>query len=104
MRQIEELRTEKAVRANSASLVSRPEFRVRAGLFSDERAAATTLTRLIDAGYDGALISSQADGVLLFEIQLGPYDDIEVAQRTFEILRDAYGLDPAVTVVEPEGP
>ena len=103
MRQIEESRSDEAAKAVADALIPRPDFRVRAGLFSDERAAAATLTRLIDAGYDGALISSQADGVLLFEIQLGPYGDIEVAQQTFEILRDAYGLDPAITVVEPRG-
>jgi type II secretory pathway component GspD/PulD (secretin) len=104
MREIESARNEDSAKIEAARLVPVTQYGVRAGVFSDERTAAATLTRLIDSGYDGTLSSSQTGGVLLFEIQIGPYNDLEGAEQTFEILRDAYSLDPAITILETKGP
>ena len=104
MREIEGARNEDSAKIEAARLAPVTQYGIRAGVFSDERTAAATLTRLIDSGYDGTLSSSQTGGVLLFEIQIGPYNDLEGAEQTFEILRDAYSLDPAITILETEGP
>ena len=74
------------------------EYRRRYG---DAEAAAGLLTDMIDAGHDGTLISEEKSGTVLYEIHLGPYADLEEAQRMSDVVRRSHGLSPAVIVVEP---
>jgi general secretion pathway protein D len=74
---------------------------VLAATYADEGAAAAALQQLIDAGHDGALVSEEHDGTLLYEVRLGPYADQVEAERTAAIVRDAFRLAPTVYVEEP---
>ena len=59
----------------------------------DESAATQPLTELVDAGYDGTLVSSQtASGIVLYEIHLGPFETLEEAQRVAGVVQSAHGL------------
>ena len=42
-----------------------------------------------------------ADGVI-YELHLGPYEELDDAERVSDVLRRAFGLDPAVVVERPE--
>jgi len=77
-------------------------YGIRAAILEDESSAAKLLTRLLDAGYDGELVTSETDGQLVFEIHLGPYGDLLEAERTSDVLREGYGLDPAITIPRSE--
>ena len=53
-----------------------------------------------DAGYDGALISGEVNGEMLYEVRVGPYPNYEDAQRASAVVRSAHGLRPSVLVVQ----
>jgi general secretion pathway protein D len=74
---------------------------VLAATYADEGAAAASLQQLIEAGHDGALVSEEHDGTLLYEVRLGPYADQAEAERTAAVVRDAFRLAPTVYVEEP---
>jgi general secretion pathway protein D len=74
---------------------------VLAATFADEGAAAAALQQLLDAGHDGALVSEEHEGTLLYEVRLGPYPDQAEAERTAAVVRDAFRLAPTVYVEEP---
>ncbi len=82
---------------------SGPAYSVLGGVFRDETAATELLTELVDAGYDGALVSSDANGTVLLEVRIGPYDTFEQAEATSNTVRDSFGLSPTV-LVEPREP
>ena len=75
-------------------------YLVRAGVFSDAETATKTLTTLVDAGFDGSLVSSESGGVLLYEIQIGPFEDTVGAKHAAQVLREAHDLAPAITLIE----
>jgi len=77
-------------------------FTLRVAIFRDERSAEEALTGLLDAGYDGTLVSGESDGGLVYELVVGPYEELEAAQDAAEILADVYDYDPVVGVVELE--
>jgi type II secretory pathway component GspD/PulD (secretin) len=106
MREIEQQQREERERAAAEARAGEraPEYFVQAAIYGDESAAMQTLTELVDAGYDGNLISGQTDEVVLFEIRLGPYQTLEEAQRAGEIVRRSHGLAPAVMIGAPEEP
>jgi hypothetical protein len=59
------------------------------------------LTELVDAGFDGTLVSNQtASGVVLYDIRLGPYESLDEAQRVAAVVQTAHGLASSV-LVEP---
>jgi hypothetical protein len=59
------------------------------------------LTELVDAGFDGTLVSNQtAAGVVLYDIRLGPYETLDEAQRAASVVQTAHGLTSSV-LVEP---
>ena len=62
-----------------------------------------TLTRLVDAGYDGTLVSAQTAGAILYEVRVGPYENLADAQRAAEAMRRSEGLSPAL-IVHPSEP
>jgi cell division septation protein DedD len=103
MHQIEQDRRDEEERARAAAAGEpRPGYGVQAALFGDEAAATETLTRLIDAGYDGTLVTSEREGNVFYEVRLGPYESYEKAQEAADVIRRAYGLAPSVLVETPE--
>jgi hypothetical protein len=71
-------------------------------VFADSGVAQSTLMRLIDAGYEGTLVSSRASGRVLLELRVGPYRELSQAERAAEALRRAYSLAPQVLIQTPE--
>ncbi len=79
-----------------------PGYTVLAAVFQDERAASELMTELVDAGYDGQLVSSESNGVVLMQVRLGPYEHLEQAEEVSSTVRDAFGVSPTVVVERPE--
>ncbi len=77
-----------------------PKWGVLAAIFRSESAARSQLTELVDAGYDGTLLSSQQGGAAFYELRLGPYDTNEQANHAAEAVRRGYGLSPTVIQIE----
>jgi len=75
-------------------------YTIRVALFRDESSAAEALTRLLDAGYDGSLVSGESDGALIYELVVGPYAELDAAQNAASVLSEVYDYHPTVTVVE----
>jgi hypothetical protein len=92
------------VEAEAARLAAlhAPEYAVQALLGRDVDDAVDTLQRLIDEGYDGTLVSNDVSGSLYFELQIGPFPTIEVAERISRTVRELHGLEPFVVVVSEE--
>ncbi|MEN8183433.1 MAG: secretin N-terminal domain-containing protein, partial [Myxococcota bacterium] len=82
--------------AASLPLPEIPRFGVRVGVFRDQAEASRTLTELLDAGYDGTLVSGETAGELLFEVRLGPFEGLEDAEEAAGVARSAFGLSPEV--------
>jgi len=80
-----------------------PKWGVLAAIFRLEGAARTQLTELVDAGYDGTLVSNQQGGAVFYELRLGPYATTEQASHVAEAVRHGYGLSPTVIQLEAEG-
>jgi general secretion pathway protein D len=95
-RELERREKEAAARRGGAGYV------VQAAVLRDEQEAMETLTRLVDAGYDGSLVSAQVGGTVVYEVRIGPYDDLADAQRAGEAIRRSEGLTPAVLVETPQ--
>jgi general secretion pathway protein D len=102
MREIEEGRREAEDAEEEAARKAEqaPGFGVRAGVFRDPDQASALLTEILDAGYEGALVSGETDGVVLYEIQVGPYPEIDEAEQVASVLRRSFELEPSVFVVE----
>ena len=86
------------------SAAARQQYGVNVATYVNETEAMATLTDLVDAGYDGNLITSESDGVLVFTLQVGPFDDLWSAQRAAETLDASYGYSSSVTVLRREEP
>ncbi len=103
MRELEEQRAAEhtsRIEAAESEVLSRVQrYAVLVATFLDETQATATLTSLLDAGYDGTLLSSGSGGRLVFSVQLGPFDDLHEAERAAEILDAAYGYSSTVTVL-----
>jgi general secretion pathway protein D len=101
MREIEQQKSE--ARARALAEAGRPGERyfVQAPVLGDENAAMQLLTELVDAGFDGTLVSNQTgSGVVLYEIRLGPFETLDEAQRVGTVVQSAHGLTSSV-LVEP---
>ncbi len=85
---------EKAAAARAESQL----YSIVAGVYAEAAQAQEILLELVDAGYDGLLLSSEVDGTTLFEVRLGPYDDLRSARRNADTLVGAYGLEPRIVV------
>jgi len=79
-------------------------YAINVATFVNEDEAIATLTELVDAGYDGSLLSNDTDGVLVFTLQVGPFSDLWTAQRTAEILDASYGYSSSVAVLRQDDP
>jgi general secretion pathway protein D len=106
MREIEQQRSEAAEQKRAEEEAARhaPTYILEASLGSDEQAATDLLVELVDAGYEGNLVSRNVGGTLLHEVRVGPYATIEDAQDAAETIRRAYDVKPEVVVVPPEKP
>jgi hypothetical protein len=101
MHEIEEerARTQAASQIEQTSQLEPDEYIVTAGAFHDENLAAEKLTILIDRGYDGILVAAEIDGVVVFELRIGPYDDLRGAEDAAEVLNEAFGLATGVMLL-----
>ncbi len=108
MRELEEQRIdERSARTQEEDQRAASEgnrYAIWVATYLDEEHATETLTTLLDAGYDGTLVSSESEGRLVFSVQLGPFDDLREAERTGETLDAAYGYTSSVTVLHRDEP
>ncbi len=104
MLEIERQQAVERVRTRAASSAPAPTTRylVLGGVFADSAVAQSTLRRLIDAGYEGNLVSSRSNGRVLLELRVGPFLNLGDAERTADALRRAHALSPQVLVQKPE--
>jgi general secretion pathway protein D len=102
MREIEAQKEAEREAAAAAARRGGPGYVVQAAVLGDEKSAMETLTRLVDAGYDGTLVSAEVAGGMVYEVRLGPYESLEEAQRVGETIRRSEGLAPALIVEPPE--
>jgi general secretion pathway protein D len=74
-------------------------YAVDAASYLEEATATQALTALLDAGYDGTLVTGESNGNLVFTVQLGPFEDLRDAQQAAATLDSAYGYSSRVTVL-----
>ena len=104
MLEIERQQATQKARSREAASAPAPTARylVLGGVFADSGVAQSTLRQLIDAGYEGTLVSSRSNGRVLLELRIGPYINLDDAERTATVLRRAHALSPQVIVQKPE--
>ncbi|MCG8589939.1 MAG: SPOR domain-containing protein, partial [Proteobacteria bacterium] len=104
MREIELARAEARERreAEREEALTSKRYGVRAGVFRNDEEATALLTQLLDGGYDGTLVSNEIDGLLLFEVVVGPFEDAKAAGDVADVLERSYSLSPRVTLLEGE--
>jgi general secretion pathway protein D len=104
MREIEREQAQARAKAQKAASQAgpAPRYVLLAATYSDSSVASSTLTTLVDAGYDGRLVSSGSGGHVRYELRIGPYTELKDAERTAETLRHSYDLSPKVLVQTPE--
>ena len=93
---------QRAKESEAAALVQ--QYGINVATYVSEAEAMNTLATLIDAGYDGNLISSDSEGTLVFTIQVGPFTDLWAVQRSAETLDSSYGFSSSVTVLRRDQP
>jgi len=94
------LKKEKEEMAKANEAQQRTRYLIRAKAFKDEGNATKALTQMMDAGYEGSLVSSQSGTGLTFELYVGPYVDLDRARSTANVLTETYGFSPSIVVVE----
>jgi len=108
MRELEEkqaqTRAEREAQAAREAQEGSQRYAVMVATYLDEREATDGLTALVDAGYDGTLVTRDSDGQLVYTIQVGPFEDLWEADRTAETLDASYGFDSQVTVLRGVAP
>jgi len=108
MRELEEkqaaARADRQAEAERQAEASEQRYAVQVATYLDEREATDALTLLIDAGYDGNLITSDSDGQLVYSVRVGPFSDLWEADRAAQSLDAAYGYTSSVTVLRGETP
>ena len=97
LRQQEYDRRSERIGGSSGAAVQ--SYGLRVAMFQDEGAAAEALTRLLDAGYDGSLISGESGGALVFELVVGPYVEQQAAEDAAEALSEVYDYDPTIMLM-----
>jgi len=97
---IEEIEQIQQIQRIEAAPAPEARFGLRAGVYAREEVAMQTLADILDAGHDGALVTTEDSGTLLYEVQVGPFNTVEDAQTASALLRGSLGLEPSVTVIE----
>jgi general secretion pathway protein D len=100
MAEIERERAEREQRTGPTSTA--PSYGVLAGVFRSEDEASSLLTQLLDASYDGTLVSADVGGDVLFEVRLGPFEELDQAEAAADLVRRGFGLSPEVTLERSE--
>ncbi|MEZ4216695.1 MAG: type II secretion system secretin GspD [Myxococcota bacterium] len=104
LERMQELERSTGLAAGNLSIAQTSQrYAVRAGVFTDEGAATDALARVVDAGHDAALVTSEANGALVFELRVGPYPSLDAAQTASALLRGGLGLDASVEILPPDG-
>ncbi|MBM4384026.1 MAG: type II secretion system secretin GspD [Deltaproteobacteria bacterium] len=88
--------------ANGAKPSTR--YEVLAATYGDEVAAMSKLQQLIDAGHDGTLRTEGKSGTVLYEIYVGPFDDVDAAEDKAAALAEPFELSPKVMLVRENAP
>lgn len=103
MREIErsQAQAREAEKAVAASRARGARYLVLAGSYADPNDARGTLMELIDAGFDGSLVSSGPAGRVRYELRLGPYQELDRAERAATTLQRAYGLSAQIVLERP---
>jgi len=106
MREIEEIQNQRANRQRASESASKtgPRYLVLASVFRDEAAAQVKLQEILDAGFDATIVTRREGPELVFEIRVGPYDDLAAANRAAAVLRESFGLAPSVFVLSETKP
>jgi len=106
MREIEQDQRAEAERKRAAEVAAlhAPVYVLETSMGGDADAATQLLTQLVDAGYEGELVSREVGGSLLLEIRVGPYPDMDAAEDAAEHIRHTYDVEPNVVVVPTEEP
>ena len=101
MREIEEHRQREiaSLQAERERGQKPDSYIITAGIFHDEGFAKEKLMILLDRGYDGELRTAAADGVVVFELRIGPYETPREATKAAEVLGDAFGLSTGVMLL-----
>jgi general secretion pathway protein D len=94
-----ELRRQKEI-ADLRAAERAGSYVVQVSFFGDSDEAARELGRLIEAGYDGTLLSQTEMGKVVHYVQLGPYLDEPQAQHVARELRANLDLHAIVVVAE----
>jgi general secretion pathway protein D len=81
-----------------------PKFAVEALVVGTEEKAIDTLQAIIDAGFDGTVTSNASSGSTYFQLQVGPFETLQEAQRVAGLVQHIRKLDPSVVVLLPEDP
>jgi len=104
MKEIEEQRQERRREAEEEAQEEESllRYRLDVGPYRDDQEAADALTELIDAGYEGRLVSRRDDDRVLYDLRVGPYPELEEAERAAGVLESAFQLD--ATIVVERGP
>ena len=96
---------EEAKKQEEAQAQKATRYMIRAKVYSEESKAAEALTQIIDAGYEGSLVSGQSGGNLIYELFVGPYTNLSRAKSTSRALSETYGFSPSIVIVEsPKAP
>jgi len=93
--------TRAAARAEAERTRGR-RYEVVAGVYSDPNRAQTVMTELTDSGFDSTLVSGEQGGVVLYEIVLAPYESMDKALDTVDVLKRAHSLTPELRVLQPD--
>jgi len=106
MREIEQLQGARAEKQHQEEEAEKkgPRYMLLAAVYRDEAAARKKLTELLDAGFDATIVTRDEAGTLVFEIRVGPYEDLAAANRAAAVLRESYGLSPSVSVLSEAKP
>ena len=98
MREIEREQENAKTQAQQARTNPAPAARyvILAGTFADAQVARTRLTELVDAGFEGSLLSSPKGGRVMTELRVGPFTSQAQAEKVSETLRRSYDLTPQV--------
>jgi hypothetical protein len=91
LREIEQQKSDARERARAEAAKPGERYLVQAPVLGDEEAAMQMLTELVDAGFDGTLVSNETGtGVVLYEIRLG-LRDARGGQRWARVCRARTG-------------
>jgi hypothetical protein len=91
---------ERLARQIAAVETSGSAYGLRVKLYDDEAEATSALLELLDAGYEGTLMSNNAGGRIVYELFTGPYSELKAARVEAEVLAEVYRFAPVVTVLQ----